>query len=69
MKFIQVAGITSRLSRNPVLLNLDSISWIEEVKVGYAGGQDIQYRVECNGSSIHVDQRDYQRILDALGIR
>ena len=69
MKFIQVAAITSRLSRNPVLLNLDSISWIEEVKVGYADGQDIQYRVECNGNSIHVDQRDYQRILDALGIR
>lgn len=69
MKFIQVAGIISRLSRNPVLLNLDSISWIEKVKVGYADGQDTQYRVECNGSSIHVDQRDYQRILDALGIQ
>ena len=69
MRFIQVAGITSRLSRNPVLLNLDSISWIEKVKVGYADGQDIQYRVECNGSSIHIDQRDYQRILDALGIQ
>ena len=41
MRFIQVAGITSRLSRNPVLLNLDSISWIEKVKVGYADGQDI----------------------------
>ena len=54
MKFIQVAGITSRLSRNPVLLNLDSISWIEEVKVGYADGQDIQYRVECNGSSMGI---------------
>lgn len=62
MNFIRVTDNDLAIGSTPVLLNLDSISWIRKELDG-------SYRVACAGSYIHIDQRDYQRILTALSIR
>lgn len=61
MNFIRVTDINV-IGSTPVLLNLDSISSISK-------GSDGRYEVACAGRCIYIDQRDYQRILTALGIR
>ena len=52
------------MNDDPVWLNLDSISLIEK-----NGCYEHIYQVRCSGGDVSVNQRDYQRILSALGIR
>lgn len=61
MNFIKVANA---MNDDPVWLNLDSISLIEK-----NGCYEHIYQVRCSGGDVSVNQRDYQRILSALGIR
>ena len=61
MNFIKV---TNAMNDDPVWLNRDSISLIEK-----NGCYEHIYQVRCSGGDVSVNQRDYQRILSALGIR
>lgn len=56
--------VTDGMTHEPVWLNLNSISYITK-----NGCYEHLYQVFCFSGYFNVDQRDYQRILSALGIR